>query len=176
MSGEIVMYLHQCLELKMEKSKGQARKPNGQWAKGSIPWNKGLKGYCIKGGGNGFRYKKGHIPWHTKEIYSERLDKDGYVLIKLDDRNKWKRKHIWIWEKEHGKVPEGHIIIFRDNNKYNFDINNLKCISRSVNAILCREGGYKYKNEQKDVMIAIAELKIARRKREKELKNARKRK
>lgn len=152
----------------------QARKANGQWAKGSIPWNKGLKGYCP--GGEEFRFKKGHIPWHTREIYSERLDKDDYVLIKLDDRNKWKRKHIWIWEKEHGKVPEGHIIIFRDNDKYNFDINNLKCISRAVNAVLCHEGGYKYKNEQKDVMIAIAELKIARRKREKELKNARKRK
>lgn len=152
----------------------QARKANGQWAKGSIPWNKGLKGYCP--GGEEFRFKKGHVPWHTREIYSERLDKDGYVLIKLDDRKKWKRKHIWIWEKEHGEVPEGHIIIFRDNDKYNFDINNLKCISRAVNAVLCHEGGHKYKNEAKDTMITLAELKIARRKREKELKDARKRK
>lgn len=149
---------------------GQARKPNGQWAKGSIPWNKGLKGYCIKGGGKGFRYKKGHIPWHTREIYSERLDKDGYVLIKLDDRNKWKRKHIWIWEKEYGEVPKGHIIIFRDNNKYNFDIDNLKCISRSVNAVINRNRWNAYTNEAKDVMITLAELKIAQRKREKERK------
>lgn len=153
----------------------QGRKQTGEWKKGHVPWNKGLKGYCPKGTSE-FRFKKGHIPWHTREIYSERLDKDGYVLIKIDDRKKWKRKHIRIWEKEHGKVPEGHIIIFRDNNKYNFDINNLKCISRSVNAVLCHEGGHRYKNEQKDIMIAIAELKIARRKREKELKNGRKRK
>lgn len=154
------------------KKVDQGRKANGEWEKGHIPWNKGLKGYCPTSTSE-FRFKKGHIPWHTKEIYSERLDKDGYVLIKLDDRKKWKRKHIWIWEKVHGKVPEGHIIIFRDNNKYNFDIDNLKCISRSVNAVLCHEGGCKYKNEQKDVMIAIAELKIARRKREKERKDAR---
>ena len=159
----------------MEKNKGQARKANGQWAKGSVPWNKGLEGYCPTGTSD-FRFKKGHIPWHTREIYSERLDKDGYVLIKLDDRKKWKRKHIWIWEKEYGEVPKDHVIIFRDNDKYNFDINNLKCISRSVNCVLCFNGWYKYKNEAKDTMITLAELKIAKRKREKELKNARKRK
>ena len=154
----------------MEKSKGQARKANGQWEKGHIPWNKGLKGYRPTGG---VRFKKGNIPWHTKEIYSEKLDKDGYVLIKLDDRNKWKRKHIWIWEKEHGEVPEGHIIIFRDNNKYNFDIDNLKCISRSVNGVINGNRWSTYTNEAKDAMIVLAELKIAQRKREKELKNAR---
>lgn len=157
----------------MEKNKGQARKANGQWKKGHVPWNKGLKSYCPTGG---VRFKKGNIPWHTKEIYSEKLDKDGYVLIKLDDRNKWKRKHIWIWEKEHGEVPEGHIILFRDNNKYNFDINNLKCISRSVNAVINRNRWQTYTNEAKDAMITLAELKIAQRKREMELKNARKRK
>lgn len=154
------------------KKVNQARKANGQWAKGSVPWNKGLKGYCP--GGEEFRFKKGHVPWHTREIYSERLDKDGYVLIKLDDRKKWKRKHIWIREKEHGEVPEGYIIIFRDNNKYNFDIDNLKCISRSVNVVINKNGWHKYTNEAKDTLITLAELKMAQRKREKELKNARK--
>lgn len=152
----------------------QARKPNGQWAKGSIPWNKGLKGWYPEGVQKNW-FKKGNKVWKERPLYSERYDKDGYVIIKIGEK-KWKRKHIWIWEKEYGEVPKGHIIIFRDNDKYNFDISNLKCISRAVNAVLNKNKWHMYKNEAKDTMITLAELNIAKRKREKELKNGRKRK
>lgn len=158
----------------MEKnSKYQGRTKTGQWTKEHIPWNKGLKGWCPEGCKKGW-FKKGDKNWNERPLYSERLTKDGYVDIKIGEK-KWKKKHVWIWEQAHRKeVPKGHIIIFRDNDKYNFDAENLKCISRSVNAVLNRYGWQNYTNEAKDTGITLAELKIARRKREKELKNARK--
>lgn len=159
----------------MEKnSKHKGKKKTGGWEKGHVPWNKGMKGYYPAGIQKHW-FKKGCKVWNERALYSERYDKDGYVIVKVGEK-KWKRKHIWIWEKEHGEVPEGHIIIFRDNDKYNFDIDNLKCISRSVNAVINRNRWHTYTNEAKDAMITLAELKIAQRKREKELKNARKRK
>lgn len=35
-----------------------------------------------------------------------------------------------IWEEINGPVPDGHVIIFGDSDKQNFDIHNLLLISR----------------------------------------------
>lgn len=54
----------------------------------------------------------------------------GYVDIKIADPNKWKGKHILIWEELHGPVPKGHAVIFADGNNRNFDPENLLLVSR----------------------------------------------
>ncbi|MDR0639231.1 MAG: HNH endonuclease [Spirochaetaceae bacterium] len=42
----------------------------------------------------------------------------------------WKKKHIAIWEAANGPVPQGHVVIFADGNKSNFDLDNLLLVSR----------------------------------------------
>lgn len=105
-----------------------------KFKKGFTPWNKGIKTGLKPING----FKKGYRPWHTRELYSERLDKDGYTIIKMAEPNKWMRKHRWIYEQKNGKIPEDSTIIFADGNKENFDIENLILVSRAELAILVR--------------------------------------
>lgn len=89
--------------------------------------------------GNDGRYKKGQISDKRKPIGSTRTSKEGYQDIKvLEGRGKknWDRLHKVIWEKKHGPVPEGHIIMFGDGDKSNLDVNNLICINRGQMARL----------------------------------------
>lgn len=80
--------------------------------------------------------------------------KDGteYTWIKVADkrgknqteRNKiyrenWRPKQDVIWEKYYNdKVKESELVIFLDGNVENFDINNLKKITRKTNATLAK--------------------------------------
>jgi hypothetical protein len=66
---------------------------------------------------------------HRKPIGSIRTHK-GYVEIKIDHPNMWKRKHAIIWEKANGPIPKGHMIIFADGDKQNLKLDNLILVSR----------------------------------------------
>ena len=113
----------------------------GQFEKGIIPWNKGMKGLQI--GGKETQYKKGDKPANWVPIGSERINGDGYVDVKVADGQKWKNwkgKHILIREKHNGPVPEGYVVIFGDMNNRNFDINNLILVSRKQLLVLNRKG------------------------------------
>lgn len=92
------------------------------------PWNKGTKG--VHKGGEATQFKKGHRPHNYKPIGYERISKSGYIEIKIAEPSKWVSKHVIIWEERNGKVPKGHVVIFADTNKRNFDIDNLILVSR----------------------------------------------
>lgn len=98
----------------------------GQFKKGSIPANKGKKG--IGKGGVETQFKKGNIPHNWVPIGTERITKDGYIQIKIQEgklQRNWKGKHILIWEEHNGPVPRGFKVLFGDGNMRNFDIDNL---------------------------------------------------
>ena len=50
------------------------------YKKGKVPWNKGKKGYM---GANKTSFKKGHKPKNWRTVGSERIDTEGYTLIKI---------------------------------------------------------------------------------------------
>lgn len=134
----------------------------GQFKKGTIPHNKGKKMSLdtyekVKH----TMFKKGNIPKNHRDIGSERLTKDGYIEIKIKEPNVWKLKHRYIWEQEHGEIPLGNIIIFRDGDKTNVSIDNLMMIDRKTHAVLNKTKLYKFENELKDTAVKIAHLKIA---------------
>jgi len=62
-------------------------------------------------------FKKGNRPVNYRQIGSERITKDGYIEIKIDDPNKWKLKHRWIWESVNGPIPKGCILVCKTSNK-----------------------------------------------------------
>ncbi len=105
----------------------------GHYVKGQKPWNKGKPKSWI--GGEETQFRKGNIPANRVPIGTERVDsKDGYIYVKIQDghlNNNWKQKHVLIWEQYNGPVPDGHVIIFGDGNKRNFDPDNLILVSRA---------------------------------------------
>jgi hypothetical protein len=129
-------------------------KPNEtSFKKGHVPWSKGTKGVLKP---NKTSFKKGNIPHNTREMYSERLSKDGYIEIKVGI-NKWIGKHRYIWEQHYKtEVPKGKVIIFLDGNNRNFEIDNLKIISRGALLILNRR--YRHALKDKELMRSCVDL------------------
>lgn len=101
---------------------------------GIAPPNKGTKGlYNV--GGNRTSFKKGQRPVNHKPIGTERIDCDGYVLVKVSDKGawhqRWRLKHTVIWEEVNGPIPKGSCLVFLDGNKLNLSLDNLQLITRS---------------------------------------------
>jgi len=111
---------------------------DGRFKKGNVPFNKGRKGIYYKGS-EATWFKKGNKPHAYKPVGSERIDRDGYVWVKTEDPNKWRMKHVLIWEKHYGEVPKGHIVVFLDKNRLNTDINNLLLVSRAELLMMNRQ-------------------------------------
>lgn len=144
----------------------------GRFEKGNIPVNKGQKMSAeVYEKSKRTMFKKGHTPANYKPIGSERVTKDGYVEVKVRPPNVWKLKHRVIWESVYGEIPKGHIIIFRDGDRRNLDINNLILIKREVNAVLNHTDLGKCTGDLKEAAIKLAELKIATHRKRKERKN-----
>lgn len=112
---------------------------SGRFQKGHIPANKGTHPPSV-GRMAETQFKKGHLPHNTKPIGYERVNRDGYIEVKIrmrPDRKTGKKnfapKHRLIWEKAYGPIPPGHNIVFLDGNKRNFALGNLACISKAEN-------------------------------------------
>ena len=104
-----------------------------RFKKGHVPFNKGKKGECAKGCEKTW-FEKGNKSHNWVPLGSERITKDDYIQIKIQDgqlQKNWRGKHILIWEEVNGALPDGHAIIFGDGDKRNFDIDNLICVSRA---------------------------------------------
>lgn len=114
----------------------------GQFEKGHIPANKGKKGYMSQEQYEKCKitmFKKGNVPPNRREIGSERIDKDGYVLVKIRDgylNKNWVLKHRLIYEQIHEKIPKNHKVVFADGNKRNFDPDNLLLVSYAEELIM----------------------------------------
>lgn len=132
----------------------------GRFQKGREPFNKGKKGKCAAGCEKTW-FSKGHKPANYRPVGSERINIYGYVEVKVADPNKWELKHRVVWKSVHGEIPKDCIVIFRDNDKTNTDIRNLRLIKRSTNAVLNHTGLNEYSGDFKETAIRIAELKVA---------------
>lgn len=128
---------------------------DGRYLPGHTPFNKGKKGV---GGWEPTQFKKGHRPHNYMPVGSERVNGDDYVDIKIADPNKWRGKHILIWEEHNGPVPRGHAIIFGDRNNRNFDPDNLICVSKGQLATLNRKGLIRDDADLTRVGVVITDL------------------
>lgn len=125
----------------------------GHFEKGHVPYNKGK--HCRNSPETEF--KPGHIPHNHKPVGSEVVDRDGYLKVKVAEPNVWKYKHRLLWEQTYGKIPEGHLVVFRDGNKRNIVLENLALISKSQNAVMNRSGISK-SGEAFGVALLVAKL------------------
>lgn len=111
---------------------------DGRFEKGQYAWNKGMKGLNL-GGEKGW-FEKGQTPHNYQALGSERVNSEGYTDIKVADPNVWKQKHRIIWEKANGPIPKGHVVIFGDGDRRNFELDNLILISRRQLSFMNKKG------------------------------------
>jgi hypothetical protein len=87
----------------------------GCFKKGTTPHNKG-KPHPAARSGNAAKhhFKKGNLPHNTNYLGHERVSKDGYTEISIDEPNpytgferRYVLKHRWLWEAQHGPIPKG---------------------------------------------------------------------
>lgn len=136
----------------------------GHFPKGRVPFNKGKKG----GGWEPTQFKKGHIPANYRPVGSERINVDGYTEVKIADPNKWRLKHIVVWEQHNGPLPKGFAVIFGDGDKQNFELDNLILVSRRQLLTLNRNSLIQNNAEATRTAIIIADIfhKISERRKE----------
>lgn len=110
----------------------------GRFEKGNVPVNKGKKmPKAVYEKAKATMFKPGSIPPNIMPIGTEKKLTDGYIWIKINDlprvkkQENWTQKHRFVYEKHYGKIPEGHVVIFLDRNRENFDPENLAAIKRS---------------------------------------------
>lgn len=98
-------------------------------------------------------FRKGRTPDNILPVGSERTNKQGYTLVKVNDNvgergnsqtyhDNWKFKQILIWEQHHGPVPDGYNVIFLDGDKSNFELTNLCCIPTKYMGVLAGNNWY----------------------------------
>lgn len=143
----------------------------GKFRKGQTPHNKGKKmPKEVYEKVKHTMFAKGNVPPNHRPVGSERISKDGYIEVKVAEPNKWRLKQRVVYEEAKGKIPEGCPIIFLDGNKRNFDIDNLRCITRSELLYLnCNV--LNNSNEITETGILMARLDRAKNKKKQELKD-----
>lgn len=114
----------------LRKRKGWKTGRTGLYKKGNKPFNLGTVGLMKPNSGS---FKKGNKPKNHRELGAERVNKDGYIEIKIGEPSVWATKHSKIWEAEYGKVKKGMILTFKDGNKKRIEIDNLELISQNEN-------------------------------------------
>lgn len=97
-------------------------------------------------------FKKGHTPANHREVGSERINKDGYIEIKVAEPKRWRLKHRIIWEQANGEIPKGYNVQFKNHNPQDCRIENLYLICRAEQ--IAKENAYwaKYPKEIQEVI------------------------
>lgn len=102
-------------------------------------------------------------------IGTENYQKNNITIIKIAN-NKWVDKQRYIYEKHHKrKLNSDEFVIFMDNDKNNFNIDNLKVVSRKVAGTI---GKCDLKSNDKDITelsLCLVELKLKTKDIEKEV-------
>lgn len=94
----------------------------------------------------------------NRPIGSERIRDDGMVQVKVS-KDKWEYKQRLIYEKYHNvKLTDNDYIIFLDQDRTNFDINNLEKVTRYESSVLTNQKLFSKKSDLTKVGINVAQL------------------
>lgn len=91
-------------------------------------------------------FKKGGLPINTDPVGTEKVLGDGCVWVKINDERgvkkgvNWKQKHRLMWEEAYGPIPDGHYVIFLDNDPTHLTLDNLALISGREHVIMNKRG------------------------------------
>ena len=156
------------------KRKGWKTGRTGQFSQGADAWNKGKK---MPYNANSARtqFKKGQTPHNTKYAGHERVTKDGYIEVSVNEQNphtgferRYVLKHRYLWEQANGPIPSGMCLKCLDGNKQNTCPGNWEAVERSTLAFLNKHVPQRYDSapdEVKPVILTLAKLQATQSKR-----------
>lgn len=146
----------------------------GHFEQGAVPWSKGKK-LGNNPGSARTQFKAGEQPHNTKFAGHERVSEDGYVFISVNETDphtgferRYVLKHRWLWEQQHGPVPEGFALKCKGD-RLNTDPSNWELIPRAMLPRLNGRFGRNYDDapaELKPTIMAVAKLEHELRERE----------
>lgn len=150
------------------KNHGISSGRTGQFKPGQKPWNTGTH-YVAGGRSAETRFKPGQKPKTWVPIGTEVRDRDGYLKRKIKDdaepgmsRLNWKFVHVLMWEGEHGPVPGGHAVLFRNGDKTDIRLENLVLVTRQELLWLNRNGLAHLPAEIHPAALSLAKLEVGR--------------
>ena len=149
-----------------------------QFKKGHISWNTGKKmsgsiRQKLIDSNNPLFIKGPNRPTPTAQpVGTERVNKDGYIEIKIPrwnplcckgknlDGSSWILKHHKIWLEHGGRMlnTRKEAIVFLDGNRRNFDINNLKLVSRRALSRMSKNNRWSDIKEIKESYLLLSEM------------------
>jgi hypothetical protein len=137
-----------------------ARIAASRFQKGTPPANKG-KGMTkeIREKVSRTWFPKGNLPHNTKAdgIIVGRVDKSGrrYLYIRIT-KSKWDLYHRYLWQQHYGEIPAGKLVVFKDGNSENCEIDNLELIDKHQN--MMRNTIHNLPEEIRDTKLLIGAL------------------
>jgi hypothetical protein len=144
------------------KRKGWLTGRNGRFEAGQPSWNKG-KPMPSHFNSKKTQFKKGALPANRLPMWSERTDRDGYILIKVPlpnpfvtgQKTRFMHKQRYLWEKENGPLPKGQILKCLDGDKTNCAPANWKAIPRAMLPRLSGRFGRGYEQAPEELKLTI---------------------
>ena len=129
---------------------------SGHFEVGHIPHNKDKFGWLAGGKSADYWFKAGVPSANVKPEGDERLDANGYVLVKACGT--WLYKQRLIYQSHIGDIQEGNNIRFKDGDKYNFDPDNLIQVSNSVSMCMTHNDYTAMPDELKESVVVLSKL------------------
>lgn len=109
-------------------------------------------------------FKEGHIPANKLPVGTIRKNKDGYMLIKVQEHGsqweRWKMLHRLNWGKANGPIPRGKVLIFRNGNREDCRVENLQLISWRESQMMTRKKLRSEDPELTDIGLTTAKIMI----------------
>ncbi|CAN5356598.1 hypothetical protein BH10ACI2_BH10ACI2_00430 [soil metagenome] len=104
------------------------------------------------------QFKKGQPARNWRPPGSARIDKEGYILVKVAEIGKfqWRFLHQDVWRLHHGTPAKGMCVTFKDGNKLNCEYPNLELISQAENML--RNSKHNYPPEVVPALAALSQL------------------
>lgn len=126
--------LYKTHEFLSRTSSGPQNGMSSRFKKGVTPFNKGMKEWQFRSKESiakcaATQFKPGQTPHNIYPIGFESVHADGYTWVKLAEG--MVQKHVYLWQQHNGPIPEGMMVVFRDGDKSNFDIDNLQLMNRA---------------------------------------------
>ena len=118
------------------------------------------------------QFRPGQLPRNARDlpVGSERVNRDGYVEVKVEERpsgggpahDNWRPKAHIVWETANGRaLRPGEVVVFADGDRSNLDPGNLVAMTRAEHNVIVTRGIPYADRATCETAIRIARVKMA---------------
>ena len=127
-----------------------------RFKQGQKSWNKGTH-FTAGGRSAETRFKPNQKPHNTVPVGTTVMATIGYLKTKVAEPNCWKFTHHIAWEAVNGPIKKGMMLVFKDGDVMNCEVQNLELITKQEH--LARHTIHNYPPELREVINLTGALK-----------------